>query len=158
MILFFFLRYIYRVTSPDVIPCSKPWIDLLVAFKMKQAGSPVQRDISNYHSSEVVVAVIVISFSVWLAITILRGFRATKTTKSSTLDFEKPISSSKHQTKRDGRPPRNMSFSTTSIMLTEAIGEERISSDFKRPTPSPYPHWNIETTNPIPYRPFRYGP
>ncbi|KAL4936367.1 hypothetical protein BDV06DRAFT_227963 [Aspergillus oleicola] len=31
-------------------------------------------------------------------------------------------------------------------------------STFKRPPASPYPDWNIETTKPISYRPFRYGP
>ncbi|KAL4996611.1 hypothetical protein BDV10DRAFT_195795 [Aspergillus recurvatus] len=31
-------------------------------------------------------------------------------------------------------------------------------SDFKRPTASPYPNWDVQTTKPNPYRPFRYGP
>ncbi|KAG9825077.1 hypothetical protein KCU77_g15127, partial [Aureobasidium melanogenum] len=31
-------------------------------------------------------------------------------------------------------------------------------SDFKRPTAAPYPDWSLETTKPLPYRPFRYGP
>jgi len=31
-------------------------------------------------------------------------------------------------------------------------------SSFQRPTPPPYPDWSIETTKPLPYRPFRYGP
>jgi alpha-1,2-mannosyltransferase len=30
--------------------------------------------------------------------------------------------------------------------------------DFKAPSPSAYPNWSIETTNPLPYRPFKYGP
>ncbi|PYH99717.1 hypothetical protein BO71DRAFT_446418 [Aspergillus ellipticus CBS 707.79] len=33
-----------------------------------------------------------------------------------------------------------------------------IPSDFKRPTAAPYPNWDVHTTKPIPYRPFRYGP
>lgn len=33
-----------------------------------------------------------------------------------------------------------------------------IPSDFKRPDPAPYPDWDVETTKPLPYRPFRYGP
>ncbi|KAI9040837.1 heme-dependent oxidative N-demethylase family protein [Aspergillus affinis] len=35
---------------------------------------------------------------------------------------------------------------------------EWIPSDFKRPPASPYPDWDVHTTKPIPYRPFRYGP
>ncbi|CAF9905184.1 MAG: hypothetical protein HETSPECPRED_004905 [Heterodermia speciosa] len=30
--------------------------------------------------------------------------------------------------------------------------------EFKRPAAAPYPGWDIETTKPLPYRPFRYGP
>jgi Protein of unknown function (DUF3445) len=33
-----------------------------------------------------------------------------------------------------------------------------IPDDFKRPDPSPYPDWDVHTTKPLPYRPFRYGP
>ncbi|KAF9890313.1 hypothetical protein FE257_005979 [Aspergillus nanangensis] len=31
-------------------------------------------------------------------------------------------------------------------------------SDFKRPTATPYSNWDVHTSKPIPYRPFRYGP
>ncbi|KAJ5184352.1 hypothetical protein N7491_007780 [Penicillium cf. griseofulvum] len=41
--------------------------------------------------------------------------------------------------------------------VTRAPGEWT-SSDFKRPTASPYPGWDVHSTKPIPYRPFRYGP
>ncbi|KAL4806599.1 Alg9-like mannosyltransferase family-domain-containing protein [Aspergillus unguis] len=40
---------------------------------------------------------------------------------------------------------------------TEKYGEWT-PSDFKRPPASPYPDWDVHTTKPIPYRPFRYGP
>jgi len=30
--------------------------------------------------------------------------------------------------------------------------------DFKRPTAAPFPNWDIHTTKPNPYRPFRHGP
>ncbi|KAG0137982.1 hypothetical protein HOY82DRAFT_547201 [Tuber indicum] len=33
-----------------------------------------------------------------------------------------------------------------------------IPLDFESPTPPPYPDWDISTTKPLPYRPFRYGP
>jgi hypothetical protein len=29
---------------------------------------------------------------------------------------------------------------------------------FVRPIASPYPEWNVHTTKPLPYRPFRHGP
>ena len=31
-------------------------------------------------------------------------------------------------------------------------------SPFKTPVPTPYPDWSMETTKPLPYRAFRYGP
>ncbi|KAI1328330.1 hypothetical protein F5Y16DRAFT_159081 [Xylariaceae sp. FL0255] len=31
-------------------------------------------------------------------------------------------------------------------------------SEYRMPTPEPYPDWSIEHTKPLPYRPFRYGP
>ncbi|KAI0206263.1 hypothetical protein F4808DRAFT_406616 [Astrocystis sublimbata] len=31
-------------------------------------------------------------------------------------------------------------------------------SEFRRPTPAPYPDWSLDETKPLPYRPFRYGP
>ncbi|MCJ1461763.1 hypothetical protein MMC07_000362 [Pseudocyphellaria aurata] len=30
--------------------------------------------------------------------------------------------------------------------------------DFKRPAAAPYPNWDVRKTEPIPYRPFKYGP
>lgn len=30
--------------------------------------------------------------------------------------------------------------------------------DFKRPVTAPYPNWDVHKTEPIPYRPFKYGP
>ncbi|KAL9622420.1 MAG: hypothetical protein Q9160_003264 [Pyrenula sp. 1 TL-2023] len=35
---------------------------------------------------------------------------------------------------------------------------EWIPSSWKLPSPSPYPDWSIESTKPLPYRPFRHGP
>jgi len=38
------------------------------------------------------------------------------------------------------------------------VHTEWIPSDFKRPAAKPCPEWDVHTTKPIPYRPFRYGP
>ncbi|CAG8923035.1 unnamed protein product [Penicillium salamii] len=35
---------------------------------------------------------------------------------------------------------------------------EWIPSSFQRPTAAPYTDWNVHSTKPLPYRPFRYGP
>ncbi|KAJ5833897.1 hypothetical protein N7474_002208 [Penicillium riverlandense] len=59
-------------------------------------------------------------------------------------------------------------FSTTPKLSTPAQSRGRekttrkpgewIPSDFKRPTAPPYPDWDVHSTKPILYRPFRYGP
>ncbi|KAJ5294963.1 hypothetical protein N7508_009784, partial [Penicillium antarcticum] len=61
-----------------------------------------------------------------------------KTARASILDLEKPASSIRGKVTR---PPG-----------------EWTPSDFKRPTAAPYPGWDVHTTRPILYRPFRYGP
>lgn len=33
-----------------------------------------------------------------------------------------------------------------------------IPIEFKRPEASPYPAWDVHKTDPLPYRPFKYGP
>ncbi|KAL3475910.1 hypothetical protein BJX99DRAFT_247236 [Aspergillus californicus] len=38
------------------------------------------------------------------------------------------------------------------------LRQQWVPSGFKRPSASPYPDWDVHTTKPIPYRPFRYGP
>ncbi|KAJ4423549.1 hypothetical protein N0V82_001715 [Gnomoniopsis sp. IMI 355080] len=38
------------------------------------------------------------------------------------------------------------------------IAGEWIPSTFQTPRPCPYPDWSVETTKPLPYRAFRYGP
>lgn len=59
----------------------------------------------------------------------------------------------KQQTTRAGRPltPR------LEKGQTHELGKWT-PSDFRMPTPEPYPDWSLETTKPLPYRPFRYGP
>lgn len=37
-------------------------------------------------------------------------------------------------------------------------GGEWTPSTFQTPKPPPYPEWSVETTKPLPYRAFRYGP
>ena len=56
----------------------------------------------------------------------------------------------------------NRSTSSERVMMSAEVywwwWAEWIPSSFQRPTPEPYPNWDIEKTKPIPYRPFRYGP
>ena len=51
---------------------------------------------------------------------------------------------------------RKKSITTTSNK-TRTSGQWKPVS-FKSPRPDPYPDWSIETTRPLPYRPFKYGP
>lgn len=50
--------------------------------------------------------------------------------------------------------------STRSDQLSSKFIDEKSAPEkpYVFPTPSPYPDWSIETTKPLPYRAFRYGP
>ncbi|KAE8355005.1 hypothetical protein BDV28DRAFT_63773 [Aspergillus coremiiformis] len=47
---------------------------------------------------------------------------------------------------------------TNKYINTDRKPGEWIPSNFKRPRAPPYPEWDIHTTKPIPYRPFKHGP
>lgn len=49
-------------------------------------------------------------------------------------------------------------YSVTKLKLNNRTPGTWIPLDFKRPQIQPYPDWNLKTTKPLPYRPFRYGP
>ncbi|KZF25207.1 glycosyltransferase family 22 protein [Xylona heveae TC161] len=54
---------------------------------------------------------------------------------------------------------RRHEFADPTLSRSKTHGDQGyVSSDFKRPVASPYPGWSVETTKPLPYRPFRYGP
>ncbi|KAJ5131156.1 uncharacterized protein N7515_007195 [Penicillium bovifimosum] len=80
-------------------------------------------------------AFLVLNICAWLVIAISRR-RTSNKTRSSSPDLEKPGAKGKPT-----RPPG-----------------EWTPSDFKRPPAAPYPDWDVHSTKPIPYRPFRYGP
>lgn len=96
---------------------------------------------SQYHVKDVALIGLIVAVCIWVVNNILMKWKTKQgATRPSTPDVEKkPLSGSKFK-KSDRKP-----------------GEWR-PSDFKRPTASPYPNWNVHTTKPIPYRPFRYGP
>ena len=44
------------------------------------------------------------------------------------------------------------------VTLLSIFSTVWIPQTFKRPVAPPYPDWSLESTKPLPYRPFRYGP
>ncbi|KAJ5285207.1 hypothetical protein N7524_000513 [Penicillium chrysogenum] len=85
-------------------------------------------------TKKVVDASLILSICVWLVILSSRKWAA----RASRSDLEKPTAAVRGKVTR---PPG-----------------EWTPSDFKRPTAAPYPEWDVHSTKPIPYRPFRYGP
>ena len=53
---------------------------------------------------------------------------------------------------------RNSFEVTENARTTDQRLAKWIPVGFQRPAAQPYPDWNLHTTKPIPYRPFRYGP
>ncbi|KAA8651732.1 heme-dependent oxidative N-demethylase family protein [Aspergillus tanneri] len=100
--------------------------------------------INPYHIKDVSAAVLLATICIWSIRHILqkksKKTRTTGVTRRSTPDLEEKSSAST-KLKRVTRKPG-----------------EWIPSDFQRPPATPFPDWNVYTTKPIPYRPFRYGP
>lgn len=88
-------------------------------------------------TKKVVDASLILSVCVWLVILVSRKWASSTATASSS-DLEKPAGGVRGKV---ARPPG-----------------EWTPSDFKRPTAAPYSGWDVHSTKPIPYRPFRYGP
>ncbi|KAJ6137499.1 hypothetical protein N7471_003985 [Penicillium samsonianum] len=86
---------------------------------------------------KVVDASLILSICVWVVILVSRKW-ASSTARASSRDLEKPAAGVRGKVTR---PPG-----------------EWTPSDFKRPTAIAYPGWDVHSTKPIPYRPFRYGP
>ncbi|OGM48590.1 hypothetical protein ABOM_002477 [Aspergillus bombycis] len=64
-----------------------------------------------------------------------------------------------HLSKSPDNDPEQKSLSPTSKFKQPTRNPgEWTPSDFKRPAAAPYPDWDVQTTEPKPYRPFRYGP
>ncbi|KAJ5961204.1 uncharacterized protein N7479_008354 [Penicillium vulpinum] len=85
--------------------------------------------ISSIPIKKVVEAFLILNVCIWLGIIVSR--------KWASRSIEKPAGVRGKVT----RPPG-----------------EWTPSDFKRPTAAPYSGWDVHSTKPIPYRPFRYGP
>ena len=64
-----------------------------------------------------------------------------------------------HLSKSPENDPEQKSLSPTSKFKQPTRNPgEWTPSDFKRPPAAPYSDWDVHTTEPKPYRPFRYGP
>ncbi|KAJ5500774.1 hypothetical protein N7453_009825 [Penicillium expansum] len=89
-------------------------------------------------TKKVVNASLILSVCVWVVILVSRRW-ASSTAKGSRSDLEKPVTGARGK-------------------ITRSPPGEWTPSDFKRPTAAPYSGWDVHSTKPIPYRPFRYGP
>lgn len=56
------------------------------------------------------------------------------------------------------RISRDQEAKKAKLKAQDRIPGQWTPSNFRTPKPGPYPEWSIETTKPLPYRAFRYGP
>ena len=78
---------------------------------------------------------------IWLSTTAYTRAITRPTNRTATPDLEKPPARPESRPKGSERQPGVW-----------------IPQDFKRPPVPPYPNWDVHTTKPLPYRPFKYGP
>ncbi|KAJ6032062.1 hypothetical protein N7540_002794 [Penicillium herquei] len=92
-------------------------------------------------SKDMIGAFLALNICAYIITLVVRKWNASnKAQRPSTPDLEKPTSRPGAREKVIRKPG------------------EWTSSDFKRPTAVSYPDWDVHTSKPIPYRPFRYGP
>ncbi|KAI9873086.1 MAG: mannosyltransferase [Pleopsidium flavum] len=77
----------------------------------------------------------------WLVVSAFQRFKQPTRKRANTPDLEKPAARASSKFKAPERPPGVW-----------------VPVDFKRPAAPPYPDWDVHTTKPLPYRPFRHGP
>ena len=93
-----------------------------------------------YYGREMIYMTISILCAVWLVHRAVKQVAGFSRTTASTPDLEKPAARAKSNIKAPERPPGVWN-----------------PVSFQRPRAPPYPQWDIQTTNPLPYRPFRHG-
>lgn len=117
----------------------------------------LQRSLSSKVPT-VVGAFLLLNFCAWLILVVSRKWTSSKAIRSPTPDLEKPAS----RPGAKGKVTREWGGEYPSPKQEQDQANEICSewppSDFKRPKAAPYPDWDVHTTKPIPYRPFRYGP
>ena len=89
----------------------------------------------------VLYRLLILSLSIWLMARIYKRFSSHPTPNARKLDLEKPTVRDSIELKGNGRP----------LGLWNPVS-------FHPPPPEPFPNWDIHTTLPLPYRPFRHGP
>ncbi|KAJ5711294.1 hypothetical protein N7488_005450 [Penicillium malachiteum] len=91
-------------------------------------------------SKDLIGAFLVLNICAYIITFVVRKWNASNKAQRPSSDLEKPTS-------RPGAREK--------VVRTPG---EWTPSDFMRPTAAPYPDWDVLTSKPIPYRPFRYGP
>ena len=124
---------------------SKPYLDKTQSHcntMFVSAHKTFDQLLSQPHAKEFAYIVVLAIFLLLSLTTHLRG-RSTRSSRPSTPTLEKARSGTSTPILKpiQGRKPGHWP-----------------PSDFRTPTPPPYPDWSIEHTKPLPYRPFKYGP
>lgn len=110
------------------------WAEKLI--DQTRSFSPMHE--AAFNSRSIPFGALTICFAIWLLFRAIKFLKEPVISRPATPDLEKPASRS---FKAPARKPG----------VWEPI-------EFKRPTAPPAPNWDVNTTKPNPYRPFRHGP
>ncbi|EER26655.1 hypothetical protein CPC735_008280 [Coccidioides posadasii C735 delta SOWgp] len=117
---------------------------------------------NQFYVRELVGILLFASTTSWVINTLLRIFGARSIKRPRTPDLEKPSIQAQRtkqiDRKQGGRHPLTFHKSMGISFVDVIFHKEWIPQDFKRPDPVAYPNWDVHTSQPKPYRPFRYGP
>ena len=90
----------------------------------------------------------------WLLIRATNFLKKPQASRPATPDLEKP---SARSFKAPSRKPGSRDYATRNRKFADHSTVWH-PMPFKRPTAAPAPNWDVHTTRPNPYRPFRHGP
>jgi hypothetical protein len=105
---------------------------------------------------EVVGVFLLLNVFAWLVVRASQKWMTSNMpTRAASPDLEKPAT---RKTRKATREPGSKCLILHTAVSILKQSTEWLVSDFKRPTATAYPDWDVHTSKPIPYRPFRHGP
>ncbi|KAK2768226.1 hypothetical protein FQN54_000078 [Arachnomyces sp. PD_36] len=116
---------------------------------------------NNPHVKDAVFVFVAANLLIWAGLTAWKSAKPWVTRILNSPGPQKPNPIGKNKFKAPDRKPGGIDTISSRSQLhfvDNIVFEEWVPSDFKRPDAPPYPGWDVKMSEPLRYRPFRYGP
>lgn len=132
----------------------------MIPSTMDQYNNKIMKAMPNVatYPRMIIYGVLIAVVAGWLVVSAFQRFKQPRVTRANTPDLEKPAARAVGKFRAPERPPGGMIHGFRYMNSINRVYLVWIPMDFKRPAAKPYPNWDVHTTPPLPYRPFRHGP